>query len=353
MRFILHNRFYLNFEILLQSKSYTMRHCFYYISLSLVLFSFPSCRKKEMKDKWNDTLRSGIIKVASDENFEPMMEAQVNSFEAHHDYQAIIVPVYDNEKNVIRLLIEDSVRLAVSSRNLNAAEKAELESRNAYVKTFLIAFDGIALITNTMNQDSLMSISTIRKILTGEITEWSQINPKTTLGAVRVLFDSGNSGILRYAVDSIAGRGEDVSGNLYALNSSLEVLEKVIEMPNTIGLIGVSFLSDEVRPELRELNKNIRILRISREEKPTLANSYLPYAGDIRLENYPFWRPVYALLTDPRGGLSSGFTVFLSQEVGQKIMLHSGLFPILNSNVTDVRIIDVPLGEKYRSRTIN
>jgi ABC-type phosphate transport system, periplasmic component len=352
MQFILHNRFYLNFEMLLLSKYCNMRHCFYYILLSLILFSLPSCRKKEVNERWNDTLRSGIIKIASDENFEPMIEAQVNSFEAHHDYQAIIVPVYGNEKEVIRLLIEDSVRLAIVSRNLNVAEKAELESRNAYIKTFLIAFDGIALVTNTMNQDSLMSISTIRKILTGEITEWSQINPKTALGAVRVLFDNGNSGILRYAVDSITGKG-DISGNLYALNSPLEVLKKVIEMPNAIGLVGVSFLSDEVGSALRELKNNVRMLRISREEKPTLANSYLPYAGDIRLENYPFWRPVYALLADPRSGLSSGFTIFLSQEVGQKIMLHSGLFPILNSNVTDVRIIDVPLGEKYRSRTIN
>ena len=319
--------------------------------LLLLLLGLTSCKEK-IKDRWDDTFRSGIIKVASDENFKAMLDFQVLSFEVYHDYQAVVVPVYGSENEVIRLLIEDSVRLAIASRDLNVQEKMELDSRNMYLKKFIISFDGIALITNTMNPDSLLGIPILKKIITGEITDWSQINPRTNLGTIRVLFDSKDSGILRYVVDSIAGT-QDVSGNLYDLNSSLEVMKKVMEMPNTIGLVGASDLSDEAGLEFRELRKNIRMMRISREEKPTLENSYLPYAGDIIQENYPFWRPVYALLTDPSSGLSSGFTVFLSQEIGQKIMLKSGLLPIQDSHIMNLRILDAFPNENSRSRTIN
>jgi len=329
-----------------------MKYKINYILFLLLLLSFASCKRKDAKNKWDDTLGSGFVKIAADESFKTMVSAQVTSFEAHHDYQAIVVPVYNNENEIIRLLIEDSVRLAIASRDLNTVEKAKLESQNRYLKKFIIAFDGIAFITNTMNPDSLIGLPTIKKILTGEITDWSQINPETPLGAVRVLFDNKNSGILRYVVDSITGT-ETVSDNLYALNSSLEVMEKVIEMPNTIGLVGASILSDEAEPKLRDLRKNVRILRISREEKSTLANSYLPYAGDIIQENYPFWRPVYALLTDPRSGLSSGLTAFLSQEVGQKIILKSGLLPVTDPHIMNVRRLDVYPDETVRSRTIN
>lgn len=330
-----------------------MKRFFNFLIVAMLpLLFFFSCKKKVEKDRWTDTLRSGIVRIASDENLKVMIDAQVTSFEAYHNYQAIVVPIYATENEAIRLLIEDSVRLAIATRDLNAEEKADLEARNMYLKKFIIAFDGIALIANQMNPDSILGIPTIKKILTGEITEWSQINPKTSLGSIRLLFDNKDSGILRYMADSVAGRSS-ISGNLYALNNTSEVMGKVAEMPNAIGLVGASVLSEEAGPEYRKLKKDIRIFRISHEDKPTLENSYLPYAGDIIQENYPFWRPIYTLLTDPRSGISSGFTIFLSQEIGQKIILKSGLLPISGPNVRDVRILDVPLDQDIKTRTIN
>jgi ABC-type phosphate transport system, periplasmic component len=323
-----------------------------YILLFLIFISAPSCKKKAAKDGREDTLTTGFIRVASDETFKIMMDAQITSFEVHHDYQAIVIPIYDNEDEVIRFLIEDSVRLAITTRDMNPTEKSELAERNMHLKKFLIAFDGIALITNRVNQDSLLSIQTVKKILTGEITEWSQINSNTTLGTIRVLFDNKNSSIFRYVVDSIAGR-ETISSNLYALNNAQEVMEKVIEMPNTIGIVGVSTLSGEAGSEFRNLRNEVRTLRISLEDPPLLENSHLPYAIDIKQERYPFWRPVFALLTDPRAGLSSGFTYFLSHEVGQKIILKSDLLPVTAPHITNMRIIDEFPNENSRSRTIN
>ena len=302
--------------------------------LGLILFS---CKDKP-RDSWTDTLTSGFIKIACDEDFKALMDAEIQSFGAHNQ-EAFINPVYTTEANAIDLLIEDSVRFALVTRDLNKAEKAKLAERGMEAKRHTIAFDGIAIINNQVNADSIIGLPVLKKILTGEITEWSQINPNTKYGTIRVIFNNKESGVLRYVADSIL-RGEANSPNLYALNSNTEVLEKVAEMPNSIGIIGVNILSDENNLTHHKHKDKIRIMRVSKDENTSLENSYLPYAGDIAQESYPLWRPVYVLVSDPRSGLSAGLSIFMSNEIGQKIILKSGLLPVTDQNVMKVLIIN-------------
>jgi len=273
---------------------------------------------------------SGIIKIACDENFMNLMNAEIDAFEAHTNYAAIINPIYSNENEVIRLLTEDSVRLALTTRDLNALEYKTIEEKRMFIRKFLIAFEGIALIINKANTDSLMGLPTLKKILTGEITEWSQINPDSPLGTIRVIFDNNQSGILRYIVDSIAKR-ETLSKNLYAMNNSDELIEKVCDMSNAIGIIGYNIINNEFTWNSSGLQEKLRLMRIGKEEKVSLQNTYLPFQGDIKSEDYPLWRAIYVLLSDPRSGLSSGFSIFLAHDVGQMVILKSGLFPAVTA----------------------
>jgi len=298
-----------------------------FLFLGLVFFlvlSFGSCKKKPKDDRWTDTLTSGIIKIACDEDFKNLMDAEIDAFQASTNYAAIINPIYTNEKEAIRLLLEDSVRFALTTRGLNAAEQKAFVDKRMVVQKFIIAFDGIAVISNKANPDSLISLPTIKKILTGEITRWSQINPHSSLDTIRVIFDNNKSGILRYVTDSITGKSESLSHNLYALGNSAELIQKVSEMPNAIGIVGFNLISDD---SFWKTQDKLRLMRIGKEEKVSLENTYLPYAGDIKNENYPLWRTIYVLLSDPKSGLSSGFSIFLAHDVGQLVILKSGLLP--------------------------
>ncbi|MCL2651440.1 MAG: substrate-binding domain-containing protein [Candidatus Azobacteroides sp.] len=297
-----------------------MKKFLFFGMVFFLLLSVVSCKKKPKEERWEDTLTTGIIRIACDENFKNLMDAEIDAFQAHNNYLAIINPIYTNESEVIRLLLTDSVRLALVTRDLNEQEQKEAKDKQMFVRKFLIAFDGIALIANKANPDSLISFPTIQKILTGEITKWSQINPKSSLDTIRVIFDSNQSGILRYVVDSIT-KSESLSPNLYALNNSDELINKVCELPNAIGIIGFNILSEN-RWKASDLQEKLRLMYI---------DSYLPYAGDIKNENYPLWRPIYVLLSDPRSaGLSSGFSIFLAHDVGQTVILKSGLLPAVS-----------------------
>jgi len=295
----------------------------------LLCVSIVSCKKTgKSNDGWTDTLNSGLIRVASDESFKSLMDQEISAFEIRLD-SAFIIPIYASETEVIRLLLDDSVRLAMTTREPNAQEKQAFKEKNRVVRSSIIAFDGIALIANLSNPDSIIGLPTLKKILTGELKTWSQINPKSKLDTIRVLFGGNQSGILRYAVDSIV-RGGTLSPNLYNVNSSAEVVRKVMEMPNAIGMVGF----------LKVPQESVRMMRISNEENATLENSYLPFAGDIITENYPLWRPVYILVTDPRSGLSTAFGVFIANQVGQKVIQSAGLLTIDQSNVMDVMVQD-------------
>ena len=302
-----------------------MKRFLFFNLVFFFLLSFSFCKKKP-KDNLDDTLKAGVIKVACDEDFRNLMDAAIDAFEAHNDYLAIINPIYSNENEVIRLMTEDSVRLVLATRGLNIEEQKAMDEKQMVVRKYLIAYDGIALIANKLNIDSLIGLPTLKKILSGEITEWSQINPHSTLGTIRVIFDNNQSGILRYVADSITKTGS-VSPNLYALNNTNELIEKVSELPNALGIVGFNQIDNEVNRKTSVFHDKLRLMRVGKEEAATLQNTYLPFAGDIKQEDYPLWRPVYVLLSDPRSGLSSGFSIFLAHEAGQMVIMKSGLLP--------------------------
>ncbi|GHV12149.1 phosphate ABC transporter substrate-binding protein [Bacteroidia bacterium] len=281
------------------------------------MLAWVACKRAPKDPHENDTITSGLIRIACDENFKSLMDAEIAVFEGRNT-RAAIIPIYTNETDVFRLLTEDSVRFALVTRDVTSKERAALKEKQLYATPHLVGFDGVALLINTANKDTVLDLPTLKKILRGEVTEWSQMNPRTQLGAIRVVVDNTQSGILRYVADSIAGTSA-LTPNIYGMKHPAEVVAKVQEMPNTIGLISYNAYSDTT--------KNIRLMRI---------NGYLPYAGDLMQANYPLWRPVYAMLTDPKRSLPSGLSVFLSQEIGQRILMKAGLLPITDPQNRDV-----------------
>lgn len=81
----------------------------------------------------------------------------------------------------------------------------------------------------------------------------------------------------------------------------------------------------------------INVMRLSREDPAMVANSCKPFQAYLALGRYPLTRDVYILLTDPKSGLASGFTTFISSDRGQRIILKSGIVPATQS----IRLVNV------------
>src|ERR1035437_2390138 len=207
-----------------------------FLSFFFVLILF-SCQNK-IKDKFTDTYTEGVIPIAVDINFKPIIQEELDVFESIYP-KAGIVPTYTNEGDAINLLLKDSVRLVIATRPLSVNEEASLISKKFEPHSYKLATDGVALIVNNQNPDSLITVSQIRSIFTGQTTKWKDVFPKSKLGKIQVVFDNQNSSTVRYAIDSICG-GQPLSTKLYAQKTNLEVIDIVSKTPNSIGIIGVN-----------------------------------------------------------------------------------------------------------------
>jgi phosphate transport system substrate-binding protein len=266
-----------------------------------------------------------VIKIAVDENFQPIIQEELDVFEAQYP-QAGIVPIYTNEVDAINRLLKDSVRLVISTRPLSFNEDNSLKSKKFAPRSYKLATDGIALIINNQNPDSLISVSDIRRILTGEVKSWKTIFPTSRLDKFKVVFDNANSSTVRYAIDSIC-YGKPLSKELYAQKTNLEVIDFVSKTPNAIGIIGVNWLSNSKDTSNLSFKNEIRVMSVSSESVATTTNSYKPFQAYLFYGYYPLTRSVYIILNDPRGALPSGLTSFLTSDRGQRIILKSGLVP--------------------------
>lgn len=294
-----------------------------------------ACGRKP-KDGLTDTYTSGVIAIAADESFQPIVQEEIDVFEGIYPL-AGIVPRYTTEVDAINLLLKDSVRLAIATRMLTEEEMTSFHSRKFYPREIKLATDGLALIVNRQNPDSLISVRDIRRILTGEVKTWKEIYAGSRLKDIRVVFDNRNSSTVRFATDSICGGKPLSTTEVKALRTNRQVIDYVAQTPGAIGIIGVNWLGNRSDTTHLSFRDEIRVMSVSAEDVATPGNSYKPYQAYLYYGNYPLARSIYILLNDPRNSLPWGFASFLTSDRGQRIILKSGLVPATQP----VRIVDI------------
>ena len=253
--------------------------------------------------------------------------------------QGEIKPVYTDQEDAIRQLVENKVWLAFTARQLSPRELESLKARSFMPRIIPIAYDGLAVIVNNANPDTCISVKDFRRILSGEATNWKDVYPKSKLGEIDVVFDNPKSSTVTYCVDSILGGKPINSGNIGAVKKSAEVIDWVEKHENAIGIIGSNWLNDKHDTTNVTFKKNITVMKVSRLDSATAYNSFKPYQYYLYNGNYPLIRTIYALLNEPRTGVPSGFAHFCRLPKGQMIFFRAGLLPIqANMNVRDVNV---------------
>jgi len=302
--------------------------------LLVFIFAFQGCNWMN-QDPYKNTPTTGRIKICVDETFRPVAEAELQVFHAFYKY-AEITPVFVPESEAFDLLLKDCTNLVIASRPLSEYERAEFKKKKLFPDEVKVAMDAIAVIINPMNEDSVMSLNDLKSILSGRITNWNQINSASKSGEIKVIFDHEKSGTVRYMIDSVLN-GTPLAKNLFALDINTDVIKYVAENREAMGLIGVSWISDNDDTLQLSFLKQIKVLALSNENVATWQNSFQPYQAYIFDQSYPLIRNIYAIDTEPRNGLASGFLSFIASDKGQRIILKAGILPA-NSPIRVVKI---------------
>lgn len=301
----------------------------------ICLVVFGSCgRGKKSPEQSTPTL--GKTSICVDETFRPIIEAEIDVFTGLYANTTIDAKYVPEQESFTKLL-SGEVECIVASRPLSKQELEAFHQKKIYPKQTKVAYDAIALIVSPESTDTIISINQIRDVLSGKIKNWNQINPASKAGAIRVVFDNQNSGIVSYLVDSICG-GKFNKSNLYALDYNRDVIEFVSKQPGVLGFIGGSWISNASDSLHLSFHKRIKVVAVSSSPRADSENSYQPFQAYLVDGIYPLTREIYMINAEPRNGLATGFTAFVASDKGQRIILKSGILPaIAPTRVVNVR----------------
>lgn len=137
----------------------------------------------------------------------------------------------------IKAVQEGRCDIGLSSRDLKEEEKA------AGLTATVLAYDGIAMIVNPENPVSDLSLETISKIYTGEITNWSDVGGSD---AEIVLIGREAGSGTRDGFESITNT-EEACKYRQELTSTGDVITAVSQNPSAIGYASVASVKDSVK----------------------------------------------------------------------------------------------------------
>lgn len=281
-----------------------------------------SCAERDKTGKVLDTITTGEISVAVEEGYKPVIASCIDVFDSIYR-TAKINPRYVSEGEAVKSLIEDSVQVVVIGRQLTAKETEYFQSRGFKPPTTPIAFDALGIILNPANLDSVLTVQQVKDILSGKITNWNEINPKSKLGKILVVFDNPGSGTVRYVQDSVIA-GQPLSQQATALQTNEEVITYVGKNKSALGIIAANWISDTDDAGVQKFMKEVRIADVAKEVGK---EGYGPYQAYLATGDYPFKRTIYIINAQGRrNGLGAGFASYLARD-GQRIMLKEGLLP--------------------------
>ena len=172
----------------------------------------------------------------------------------------------------------------------------------------LFASDAIALIANKKGNDTLISVQEIIAFMQG----------KSSTKIKGFVFDNPNSSTVRY-MNNLAGLKTTPEKNIFSFKTNQEVIKYVSENNGMIGVVGLNWLQQN-----NVDTKNISLLSV----KNLKNDAYIyPSQNNIADNSYPLARDLYIINCQGYDGLGMGFASFITGEIGQRIILKSGLLP--------------------------
>ena len=302
----------------------------------LLLMAIAGCNRSSTS-KYEDTPTSGEIIIVADESYQPMIQAQIDTFMDIYKYARIHVRYLPEKEVFDEFLNNDSIRIAIVARSLRDDEKTHFDRMRIIPRTVKIAEDAIALVVNNDNPDTLITYEQLENILKGEIKNWSQLNTGGMNDSIRIVFDKNGSTNSRYLNEKFLD-GKKFPENIYATNSNASVVDYVSDNKGALGVISVNWISDSDDSLAGKFLDLVKVVALSLPDTGKTELEYnKPYQAYIALKKYPLLRDVMIISREGRNGLGTGFASFVAGDKGQRMIRLMGLLPA----TMPVRIINI------------
>ena len=217
----------------------------------------------------------------------------------------------------IAALVNGTVDIANASRKIKDEEIAEAQANGVEPLEHIIARDAIAVVVNTQNPVSQLTLQQISDIYSGKYTNWTEVGGEDR-PIVRLSRET-NSGTHVYFLETVLRLGSKEDKTLFSTNtlllpSSEGIISEVRDNPNAIGYDGLGYVPDD-----------LKMIAIAKEEG---GEYVLPSIETVNDKTYAIARDLYMYTDgDPTGVIKEYLDWILSAEA-QQIVAELGFVPV-------------------------
>jgi phosphate transport system substrate-binding protein len=302
------------------------------IALLLASFIFFSCDYTVKKS----TTTIGELTVAVDEGISPVVKKEADEFMRLNTESKINLQV-ETTNEAVANLINGKTKMVVVGRDFSKEENDIIANNKLEVKKSKVALDGVGVIVNNNNPLKKLNFNELKKIFTGEVTEWKDLegdNKDIYSGKIKVFIARKNASIQDYFKQKVL-TGADYYNKSTICSTSTQMLAEIKSNESSIGFISMAWITKFADT----LSTEVKPLKIASVDP---SNGYVgEYVGIhqayIYDKTYPLVTEAYIMSTDYSMNLSVGLTSFMLAYDGQRIILNSGLVPVTQP----VRIIQL------------
>lgn len=214
----------------------------------------------------------------------------------------------------IAALINATTDICAASREINEKELSLAAAKNFKPQGIAVALDGIAIVINKENPISSLSLAELKKIFTGEFTNWKQAGGPDQ--AILVLSRESSSGTYVFFQEHVLSKA-DYTERAKLLPGTSAVVQSIASDKWAIGYVGLGFA--------QKAGKEIKTVTVRKDDK---APAIEPTVETVKAGLYPIARKLYLYIGEKPSALAQQFVDFCLSDKGQAIVQETGYVTI-------------------------
>jgi phosphate transport system substrate-binding protein len=250
-----------------------------------LLSTLIGCGKKEAQNS---------VCIAGSTSVQPFAEKLAEVYMRQHPQIRIDVQGGGSSAGIFAAE-QGAADLGASSRELTGKEKN--------LQEIPIAYDGIAIIVNKQNPLGNLSMSQIRQIFQGEITDWGQFH--LAPHPIDIITREEGSGTRNAFEEMVMGKHAEITPMALVQDSNGSVREIVAEDPYAIGYISMGLVDQRV--------------------KALSVDGITPTREHVKSRDYKLVRRFLLVSQGLKPGSSQDFVNFILSANGQSLLESEGL----------------------------
>ncbi|UQZ90329.1 phosphate ABC transporter substrate-binding protein [Deltaproteobacteria bacterium Smac51] len=204
----------------------------------------------------------------------------------------------------LKAIVEGSVDIANSSRDLKDKEKARAEQEKVKLVRHAVALDCVAVVVNPNNPVKNLTLGQLKNIYNGTYISWKEVGGEDK--PIVPINRDASSGTFEVWLEKVM-KGERVRPDAQVQASNGGVAQAVAGNKYAIGYVGLGYI-----------NPQIKALEIE---------SIKPSVATVQDSTYPISRELYMFTREDGTDAANSFITFLISPDGQKLVEQEGFVP--------------------------